>query len=477
MIVLQVLLIFQGILKVDSSKDADEPCPDADIQVECIGLCRAEYNRCRLLCETEYCQSICDREYQNCRDYCPCGEKCKEGCVNCEHPMCPEIPCDDPCEGRENCETFIDDCAINPSRENLITTVIASVNHVTSVDVLCTHVESSTGMNFVHMTNMAMSGNAGQRFFALYRQPDCQSISLSFAYPEICKFFSQADDFECVPGEWNTFKLEQRQDENDPALTNIVVSIDDTIVAERVAATHRVLKGDELNVYASNKWNDAAVDYSIRNFFYQTFDEINYEPCVAVDPCEGKNDCTTFVDSCEMQPSYKNQCGRVTAEINIVVSAEVKCSHDMELGDWTNILQLTSSNLQGNPGQRFFMLLRHKDNQQLQLSVDDPSNDKLWSGSGYFDCVPGEWQTWRYERTQNSENPIMTDLSVSLDGVTVFSNSVRTDNVYANDDLDVYLSNRWHIAGSAYAVRNFYYQTSPKIHTVTDQDQNQQTKI
>ena len=105
-------------------------------------------------------------------------------------------------------------------------------------------------MNFVHVTNMAMSGNAGQRFFALYRRADSQAISLSFANPEICKFFSEADDFECVPGEWSTFKLEQRQDKSDPALTNIAVSINDTVVAERVAATHRVLKEDELNVYA-----------------------------------------------------------------------------------------------------------------------------------------------------------------------------------------------------------------------------------
>ena len=167
-----------------------------------------------------------------------------------------------------------------------------------------------------------------------------------------------------------------------------------------------------------------------------------------------------------MQPSYKNQCGTVTAEINGVVSADVKCSHEMEVDDWTNILQLTSSNLRGNPGQRFFALFRNKDNQQLQLSVDDPSTDILWAVSDWFDCVPGEWQTWQFERTQNSDNPIMTDLSVSFDGVTVFSNSVPTANVYADDDLDVYLSNRWNIAGSAYAVRNFYYQTFPKIKAV-----------
>ena len=334
-----------------------------------------------------------------------------------------------------------------------------------SIDVLCTHVESSTWMNFVQVTNMALDGNAGQRFFALYRRPDSQAILLSFADPERCKFFSQSDDFECVPGEWNTFKLEQRQDKNDPALTNIVVSIDDNIVAERVVATHRVLEGDELNVFASNSWNDAAKDYSIRNFFYQTFDEIKYEQCVAVDPCDGKTDCMTFVGSCEMNPSFNNKCGTVTAEINSVVSAEVKCSHDMEIDNqnYTNILQMTSDNKDGNPGQRFFMLNRHKKNHQLELCVDDPSTDKWRARSGFFDCVPGVWQTWRYERRQNSNDPNLTDLSMFLDGVKIFSNTVPTDDVFADEDLDVYLSNKWNIAGSAYAIKNFYYQTFPKI--------------
>ncbi|CAG5110620.1 Oidioi.mRNA.OKI2018_I69.chr2.g5003.t1.cds [Oikopleura dioica] len=63
-------------------------CPDEDLQTECSGFCRVDYNRCRLLCETEYCQSICDREYQNCQDNCPCGANCEEGCKDCNHPLC-----------------------------------------------------------------------------------------------------------------------------------------------------------------------------------------------------------------------------------------------------------------------------------------------------------------------------------------------------------------------------------------------------
>ncbi|CAG5078620.1 Oidioi.mRNA.OKI2018_I69.PAR.g9036.t1.cds [Oikopleura dioica] len=67
----------------------NEECPDKDLQSECEGLCRVDYNKCRLLCETEYCQSICEREYQFCLDNCPCGINCKEGCINCDNEICP----------------------------------------------------------------------------------------------------------------------------------------------------------------------------------------------------------------------------------------------------------------------------------------------------------------------------------------------------------------------------------------------------
>ena len=41
---------------------------------ECMGICRVEYNYCRLLCETDYCLSICQRQYD--------GKKMKKFIVN-----------------------------------------------------------------------------------------------------------------------------------------------------------------------------------------------------------------------------------------------------------------------------------------------------------------------------------------------------------------------------------------------------------
>ncbi|CAG5112017.1 Oidioi.mRNA.OKI2018_I69.chr2.g6278.t1.cds [Oikopleura dioica] len=68
-----------------------EDCPDKEIQQECNSQCRVEYNRCKLLCETEYCASICTREYNDCLDNCPCGENCIDGCADCNNPVCDKI--------------------------------------------------------------------------------------------------------------------------------------------------------------------------------------------------------------------------------------------------------------------------------------------------------------------------------------------------------------------------------------------------
>ncbi|CAG5076698.1 Oidioi.mRNA.OKI2018_I69.PAR.g8523.t1.cds [Oikopleura dioica] len=99
---LSIFIFFEGVFRANCSFRArpsienrsaivakEDKCPDEHLQIECESICRLEFNRCRLLCETEYCQSICDREYDNCRNGCPCGADCKEGCNNCENTLCP----------------------------------------------------------------------------------------------------------------------------------------------------------------------------------------------------------------------------------------------------------------------------------------------------------------------------------------------------------------------------------------------------
>jgi hypothetical protein len=46
------------------------PRPDQEGLDQCLTIAREEYLRCKLLCETAYCQSICDREYAEAKEIC-----------------------------------------------------------------------------------------------------------------------------------------------------------------------------------------------------------------------------------------------------------------------------------------------------------------------------------------------------------------------------------------------------------------------
>ncbi|CAG5078443.1 Oidioi.mRNA.OKI2018_I69.PAR.g8986.t1.cds [Oikopleura dioica] len=70
---------------------SERACPDQELMQECMGICRVEYNYCRLLCETDYCLSICQRQYDECNDACPCGADCPAGCAGCDNPICPIV--------------------------------------------------------------------------------------------------------------------------------------------------------------------------------------------------------------------------------------------------------------------------------------------------------------------------------------------------------------------------------------------------
>ncbi|CAG5104849.1 Oidioi.mRNA.OKI2018_I69.chr1.g1601.t1.cds [Oikopleura dioica] len=367
-----------------------------------------------------------------------------------------DITCYDPCEGKDNCETFIDSCAINPVRNNRLTNIVASVNHVTSVDVLCTYVESSSYMNFVQITNESMDGNPGNRFFVVNRRPDSQGITVTFNNPDASRYMSGTTPFECVPGEWYTFQLEQRQDEANPAVTNMVVTINGDVVKEVSTATSGVINGGEFKVMASNKWNSAAEDYSIRNFYYQTFEEVPY----CFDPCDGEDgNCQTLVDSCEINPSQNNQLDSITASVNFDLSFDLLCSNNMAHGEWTNILWI----VRARDNQRMMGLFKNSDDHRLRLNTANPEvtgTANPFLSKGWSECTDGEWSTIRYHQQQNAANPAVTDVTVTNNDEVVISASFATGLVTKDEELEVFVSNHFNPSGSDYAIRNFVYKTS-----------------
>ena len=95
-----------------------------------------------------------------------------------------DIACADPCFGKENCETIVNECEIFPVRNQQLTTVEASLNFKTSADVLCDHdVISGQYTNILHITGGGNVGEVGDRTFGIWRRPNENKLHLTVNDP------------------------------------------------------------------------------------------------------------------------------------------------------------------------------------------------------------------------------------------------------------------------------------------------------
>ena len=84
-----------------------------------------------------------------------------------------------------------------------------------------------------------------------------------------------------------------------------------------------------MNVYVSNVNNDASstVNYvsadsraEVRNVFI--------EGLICEDPCQGKNQCESFLDSCQQQSRSSNQLGNFSIPTDYTLSFDVNLASD-----------------------------------------------------------------------------------------------------------------------------------------------------
>ena len=92
--------------------------------------------------------------------------KCKEG-----PPPPPPCSLSDPCEGKPDCETFINACAVTPSRNNRIATIDGSAGYVVSAEVQCGESSGAWG-GIVHINTGTSREVFGDRYFTLWARPD-----------------------------------------------------------------------------------------------------------------------------------------------------------------------------------------------------------------------------------------------------------------------------------------------------------------
>jgi hypothetical protein len=86
-----------------------------------------------------------------------------------------------------------------------------------------------------------------------------------------------------------------------------------------------VLDGVSMNVYVSNSqshanFRSAGSFAEVRNFFI--------EGLICEDPCEGKNQCKSFLDSCQQQSRSSKQLGDFSIPTNYILSFDVNIASD-----------------------------------------------------------------------------------------------------------------------------------------------------
>jgi len=367
-----------------------------------------------------------------------------------------DMSCSDPCFGKDNCTTFVNACEISPAQDNRITRVDSAVNYKVSAEIFCAHNMPLNGQwkNVVQLTAGQTIGNVGDRTFAVFRYPSENRMYMTVTDPNLHKF-EKVMPLDCTEGEWNTYSVEVRQQEDAPMHVRYTMFQDDVEVFSSGYDANAGYDGS-LKAYASNPWMESASEYSLRNFYFQTFNEV---ACTSSDPCDGLADCTAIVGSCGVAPTKGTLASTVSASLNFKASADVKCNHNMPLdGRWKNVLHMTGGGALGNIGDRTFAIFRKQRQNQLYIAVNDPTgshNERVFN----VDCNDGEWNNYSVEVRALEDNPTNVKFTLKQDDTVVGEGVYPASGAYSDGDLEAWISHDTMDSGSSYYVKNFIYQT------------------
>ncbi|CAG5104970.1 Oidioi.mRNA.OKI2018_I69.chr1.g1718.t1.cds [Oikopleura dioica] len=325
----------------------------------------------------------------------------------------------DPCFGKENCETFINSCETYPIPSDKISTIEATVNFKSSIDIQCSHgMPNGRWLNIFHISAGGEIGQPGDRFFAAWRFPHDERLHFALGAPE--GGFAKYKNLNCVDGEWNKYTLEQRQVPDSLNTVMLIFSRDDEVLLTGYYGVKDVFTGS-VDVFLSRRpsLREIASDYAVRKFYYQKFPEIEPEECTnRSDPCKGLENCQTFIDSCTSNPSTTNKIGTIEATPNFRTAIDVQCTHGMsEIG---------------KPGDRFFAAWRFPSDERLHFALGVPEGG--FAKYQNLNCNDGEWNTYVLEQKQDQDDPNVVVLSFSIDGNKIASYTYATSAVLSEQD-------------------------------------------
>lgn len=221
---------------------------------------------------------------------------------------------------------------------------------------------------------------------------------------------------KCQPGVWQKFSIEQR--EIQPGKVLRTFRHGNEILHQDLSDIENTMAGEDVNVHLSydTAYFSTAGDLAeVRNFYLQEL-----EPCL--DPCDGYEDCTTFVNSCEAHVGLninKHLFGNFTASMNMKISFEYQCEPDAED---RHIVFFTELNSAGNPSGSFneryhalYIGFSNKDYTRHFFHVSANDNTDRFSSPNYEICESKEWVRVDIETKEKDQtNVLMTSRENSI---------------------------------------------------------------
>ncbi|CAG5104817.1 Oidioi.mRNA.OKI2018_I69.chr1.g1570.t1.cds [Oikopleura dioica] len=207
-------------------------------------------------------------------------------------------------------------------------------------------------------------------------------------------------------------------------------------------------------VFVSSSYFDPAYASFVRNFIYQTFEDLPF----CEDPCAWRETCTTFVDSCAITPAQNNLRATFKAALNYKFSVDVLCGHSSYWA-WRNIIEVNKEYSQTNnaAGYRQFAIYSVKDSPDLEITVNDPTKNEQRLRF-YRSCVSGEWNTYSVIVRQVPDSLTTLRYVLRIDAVEVANGTYDVSQAYAIGDLYAMVSNNYDATSAQNEVRNFYFQ-------------------
>lgn len=189
--------------------------------------------------------------------------------------------------------------------------------------------------------------------------------------------------------------------------------------------------------------------------------------CHVTDPCEGKEQCTMFVDGCGIQPVRGHLAGFIeNPPKNWRASFDFKCSAleyttypKLTSNEWLNVLELTTM----EPGEKWIPGVGTTQVSFYQAR-DNPTAMRIFGSTTDFEdtlnCKDGKWDGFIVENLVSSDETSVVIIKKS-DG-RVFSQNVKKTQ-YLNQKpsppkFNAYVSHELDWTANSLEVKNFIFE-------------------